>query len=58
MLYLRFRELLRRDEEGALSAEYVAVLVIVAAIVAVIIAFNLPDTVGTAGNDAIDGMFG
>jgi YD repeat-containing protein len=57
-LYLKTRELLRRDEEGALSAEYVAVLVIVAAIVAVIIALNLPETVDGAGKEAVDGMFG
>lgn len=48
---------LRGNQEGAISAEYVAILLVVAGIVAVIIGLNLDDKVEDCGQAAQDAMF-
>ena len=49
---------LRFDREGALSAEYIAVLVIIAGIVAVIASqVDIGERAQTEGNNALNEMF-
>lgn len=48
---------LRGGQEGAISAEYVAILLVVAGIVAVIIGLNLDEKVGDCGDAAQEAMF-
>lgn len=47
----------RRDEEGGISAEYIAVIVIVAAVIAAVWAINIQGTVGKCGDDAVRSLF-
>lgn len=46
-----------RDHEGGLSAEYVAVLIVIGAIVAALWNANIGDKVETCGSDAADAVF-
>lgn len=46
------------DERGVVAAEYVAILVLVAAVVAAIIALNIPSTVSGKVTEALNDMFG
>lgn len=48
---------LRGGAEGAISAEYVAILLVIAGIVAVVIGLNIDDRVESCGNQAVDTMF-
>lgn len=55
-----FRNLLKRAGEsqvGAISAEYVAILLVIAGIVAVVIGLGIDERVDECGTAAVDGMF-
>lgn len=52
------RERLAREEDGQVSIEWVGILALVGAIIAVILTFNIDDTVRTEVQNAIDGIFG
>lgn len=47
----------RRSQEGAVTAEHVAAIVLVAAVVAALLALALPGRVGEAGEQAVDCLF-
>lgn len=65
MLYLREKlsklarlvNPLRRGEDGAVSAEYVAILVVVAGLIAVVIGLQLSQTVKKCGEEAKKNLF-
>ena len=44
-------------EAGAISAEYVAILLVVAGVVAAVIGLNIDERVDSCGNQAVDTMF-
>lgn len=46
-----------RREDGAVSAEYVAILVVVAGLIAVVMGLKLADTVGKCGESAKTALF-
>lgn len=47
----------RRDQEGGVSAEYVAVIVIVAAVIAAVWGIGIQGKVGTCGTNAVESLF-
>lgn len=46
-----------RDQEGGVSAEYVAVIVIVAAVIAAVWAIGIDDRVENCGTGAVNSLF-
>jgi len=52
-----FKDRLRGAQDGAISAEYVAILLVIAGIVAVVINLGIDDKVETCGGQAVDQMF-
>jgi Flp pilus assembly pilin Flp len=47
----------RRDQEGGVSAEYIAVIVIVAAVIAAVWGINIQGKVDECGSAAVEGLF-
>jgi Flp pilus assembly pilin Flp len=56
----KLNEILRRygrDQEGALSAEYVAVIIVIGLVVAALMAARIDEKVETCGGNAVDAVF-
>jgi Flp pilus assembly pilin Flp len=47
----------RRDQEGGISAEYIAVIVIVAAVIAAVWGINIQGKVDQCGTNAVGKLF-
>lgn len=47
----------RRNQEGGVSAEYIAVIVIVAAVIAAVWGINIQGKVDECGKDAVENLF-
>lgn len=52
-----FKDRVRRNDDGAISAEYVAILLVVAGIVAAVMALNISGAVSDCGENAKTAMF-
>jgi Flp pilus assembly pilin Flp len=48
----------RTDEEGALSAEYVGILVVVGLVIAALWGLNVPQAIAARGSEAVSNLFG
>lgn len=45
------------DDGGAIAAEYVAILLVLAGLVAAVLGLGLDDRISEEGNDAVDRLF-